>query len=152
MNSRAGFGLAIAVAMGACDPVATTTTPTTTPSPAPQPEQPDADPAIELAGAVWMSPECGERTYARTLELAADGTFVVRDLVSPCPEGATCVWSGIVERRGTYTATNDGIALVLADDTKGPGAKPLPTTLGRDATGAPTERGAGGVTCFYGRG
>ena len=42
---------------------------------------------------------------------AADGTFEKRDLVSPCPAGATCFWSGIVTNSGTWNIASSEIEL-----------------------------------------
>jgi len=59
---------------------------------------------------VWESPACDARTYARRLELRADQTFTAEDFVSPCPEGAQCVWSGIETRKGEW---QKGAKLIL---------------------------------------
>ena len=50
-------------------------------------------------------------------------------MVSPCPPGRTCVWSGIVTRTGTYTLKGDKI-LLEPDPNNERGGEPLPTTLG----------------------
>lgn len=46
--------------------------------------------------------------------LAGDGTLRVSDAVSPCPEGATCFWSGIVTRSGTWRLDGDLLQLAYA--------------------------------------
>jgi hypothetical protein len=103
-----------------------------------------------LAGS-WTSASCGERKYVRQIELAADGTFSAADLVSPCPPGAACVWSGIVYRRGTYSVAGGTVTLTPAA-AGGPQGKPFPATLGLDpATGAPFEADGNGATCPYER-
>lgn len=142
----------LAVLVTACDP-APTGQPTNPPSTGGEPTTggEPAPTAAPLHGAPWQSPTCGERTYPRTIELREDGSFLARDLVSPCPEGATCVWSGIVERAGTYAATADLITLVLAGNEPAPAAKALPTELQREASGAPAEVDAGGARCVYAR-
>lgn len=140
----------LVAAVTACDP-APTQPPVTTAIPT-EPTPPD-EPATPppLHGAPWESASCGERTYPRTLELREDGSFLARDLVSPCPEGATCVWSGIVERAGTYTASADRITLVRAGNEPAPAAKALPDALQREPSGAPAEVDAGGARCVYTR-
>lgn len=50
----------------------------------------------------WKSLPCSGRDYVRELNLYQDGTYEARDLVSPCPEGATCIWSGIEVHKGTW--------------------------------------------------
>lgn len=97
----------------------------------------------------WVSDGCGERAYPRELTLAPGGTFTARDLVSPCPAGKTCVWSGIVARSGTWKL--DGARVTLApegDDGKKPGA-PFATELelGPDSL---VEAGSG-PPCAYRR-
>jgi hypothetical protein len=106
-------------------------------------------PAGSLLG-TWMSPSCGERKYARQIDFADGGTFSSADLVSPCPPNARCVWSGIVNRRGTYSVSGGKIALTATGG--GPQGKPLPESLGLDpATGAPFETDSTGKTCAYER-
>lgn len=74
------------------------------------------------AAAGWYrDAACGDRSFAREIELG-DGTYQGRDLVSPCPMGATCMWSGIVEFKGTWT--RDGDALVLTETSAVPQAGP----------------------------
>lgn len=94
----------------------------------------------------WVSPSCGARTYPRELELFADGRFVSRDLVSPCPPGVSCVWSGVVERSGRFTVAGARLALVVEKGEAARGGQALPDSLGLDG-GAPVE----GATCVYGR-
>lgn len=117
------------------------------PEPAPQPApEPDPEPTGSLTGD-WSSPSCGERTYPRELKLSEDGTWTARDLVSPCPPDVQCVWSGIVESHGTWTA--DGDAVTLTEETTDERARPRPTRL------EPAEGGAMSVepdgSCLYTR-
>lgn len=114
---------------------------------APAPAQLPAEP--DLAGS-WSSAGCGGRAYERRIELRADGTFSAEDLVSPCPPGARCVWSGVVVRRGTWKMQKAAIALTAEPVTgPAPGA-PFPTELAIDA-GAPVEMGSAGARCAYQR-
>ena len=69
--------------------------------------------AVELAG-TWSSASCGPRTYAREMVLLDGGTYVRVDLVSPCPPGAKCVWSGILSYRGSWAF--DGTAIALSGE------------------------------------
>jgi|GEM_PF-2858098 len=40
-----------------------------------------------------------------------DGTFIKTDLISPCPEGVACVWSGVVTNHGTWSMTGGSVSL-----------------------------------------
>lgn len=73
----------------------------------------------------WSSPSCGGRAWERRLEILAEGRFRGQDRVSPCPEGTTCIWSGVVERAGTWRI--DAGQLILALDQPGtmPVAEPM---------------------------
>ncbi len=111
--------------------------------PAPEPEPP---PAPTTFVGSWSSASCGDRTYERQLKVATDGTWAAMDLVSPCPPGAMCVWSGIVPTNGTWAA--DGEAITLAFDGALPAqVKALPTRLALVPDGllAAVE----GETCEY---
>jgi hypothetical protein len=60
----------------------------------------------------WVSASCGERTYERRISFYNDRrTFEGQDLVSPCPEGTQCVWSGIVNFNGRWWPTDTGVGL-----------------------------------------
>jgi hypothetical protein len=59
----------------------------------------------DLAG-TWLSGRCSDRKYRRELILSSDNSFTATDYVSPCPPGKTCVWSGIVNRSGTWSMQN----------------------------------------------
>lgn len=76
----------------------------------------------------WSSASCGERTYGRNLELKADGSVAIEERISPCPEGARCITSGIWPVSGTWTATGQVATLTLAPP-DGPRFVELPTTL-----------------------
>ncbi|MCK6570521.1 hypothetical protein L6V77_05335, partial [Myxococcota bacterium] len=58
------------------------------------------------------------------LTLSADGTWQGQDRVSPCPPDATCMWSGIVEHRGTWQATELAGAVRLQIDQSQPSQAP----------------------------
>jgi hypothetical protein len=150
MLARLRRSALVLVLVGGCDS-GTTQAPSEPAAPVgPAPADPvPSVPTQALEARLWTSASCADRAYPRTLAFAGDGTFVARDLVSPCPEGAQCVWSGIVERKGTYTATADRIALALQGNEPAPAAKALPTELRREASGAPAEVDAGGTRCVY---
>lgn len=76
--------------------------PKSAPVAAPMGPEPVDPMAAASAAGDWSSESCGARTYERRLHLKADGYFTAEDLVSPCPEGAQCVWSGIETRRGKW--------------------------------------------------
>lgn len=72
------------------------------------------DPAPALAEAVvgtWENSSCGDREYLRRIVFSKNGTFAAVDAVSPCPPGAMCVWSGIINWHGTYAIQGDVIAI-----------------------------------------
>jgi hypothetical protein len=98
----------------------------------------------------WASPSCGARGYERVLVLR-DGGFQASDRVSPCPPGARCAWSGIVQRGGVYRLEGETVSLSLANGVRedGPGA-PLPSQL-RFEAGVLSEAGPEGARCAYAR-
>jgi len=52
---------------------------------------------------IWQSDSCGDaRTYVRAIAVDDNGMWRSRDMVSPCPPGTQCMWSGIVEANGTW--------------------------------------------------
>ncbi len=63
----------------------------------------------------WVSTSCGERTYERRISFFGEPsdrrTFEGQDRVSPCPEGAQCIWSGIVAFNGRWWSTDTGVGL-----------------------------------------
>jgi len=99
----------------------------------------------------WVSQPCGDRKYPRQLNLDADGTFIMTDLISPCPPGAKCIWSGVVARKGTWSVTGSRADLVY--DPAGSAASngkgtPAPAVLQWDADKkAPAES----TECVYAR-
>lgn len=129
----------------------TTTAPPQADGPAPAPATASPNAAPVVAGR-WSSPSCGPRSYERLITLEAGGTFTAEDRVSPCPRGVSCVWSGIVLRRGTYSISGEGIRAVLlaTDGGAGPG-QGLPTTLVIDGAGALVEVLPEGDRCVYTR-
>ena len=105
------------------------------------------DPA--LVG-TWKSASCGDRGYERTITFGVDGTFQAADRVSPCPPKVQCVWSGIVNRNGSYARSGNTVTLRV-EGTPGKQGKPVPETLTLDpTTSAPAEQGSGGL-CVYTR-
>jgi len=98
----------------------------------------------------WLSPSCGERTYARLLTFEPDGRFTAEDRVAPCPAGAQCVWSGVVYRSGTFSIEGETVHLQTEQPSRnGPGV-PLPEQF--TLADGLVERGAGDagpVDCAY---
>ncbi len=73
----------------------------------------------------YESPHCGDRKYLR--EVTFDATnFTATDLVSPCPANVDCVWSGIVNRKGTYAVAGSRLELTMESETTGPGVLAFP--------------------------
>lgn len=95
------------------------------------------DPAPEAAGraVTWASAPCTGRHYPRKILLQPGGTFHAWDLVSPCPPNARCVWSGIVERSGTWRLEDDVLHLVVERSGTAPGPFPFPDRLLRTQAG-----------------
>ena len=97
----------------------------------------------------WESASCGNRAYPRRITFAEAASFTAEDLVSPCPKGTTCIWSGIINRQGTYRVEKDTITLTVAKTSSGPAKVEFPTTLTLDSSRAPVETGSDGKPCAY---
>ena len=115
-------------------------------SPAQAPAQPaEARPGADSTGmllpSVWASPACDGRSYERQISFE-EGRFRATDLVSPCPPGVTCVWSGIIHRRGSWTLDGQQLRLIPdADDAAAAQASrfPLPAQLWLSTVGTLSE-------------
>lgn len=83
---------------------------------------------------LWTSASCGDRAYPRELTLAQGGTYSGRDLVSPCPEGTTCIWSGIIDFSGGWAQAHDLVTLSESTATPGPGTA-RPKTVRYESAG-----------------
>ncbi len=94
----------------------------------------------------WTSSSCEARTYPRILRFGPS-EVQLEDRISPCPEGVTCVWSGVVHRQGTWQADGTRIQLTWTGEADPRMAMPAPTefVLQDDAHGR-TEAG-----CAYRR-
>ncbi len=97
------------------------------------------------------SASCGARTYTRRITFAEAATFIAEELVSPCPKGVSCVWSGIIIRQGTYKVEKDTISLTVGKTSSGPAKTELPPSLSLDGSRAPVETGDDGKPCVYKR-
>ena len=82
-------------------------------------------------------------TAAPSTELSA------QDLVSPCPPGARCVWSGILARAGTFSLAGSTVTLTVTEGADSKPGSPLPATM--TFTGGALSESAGGATCAYQR-
>lgn len=58
-------------------------------------------PGIVFTGE-WTSKDCPGRTYPRNIVINEDHTYAAVDLVSPCPAGTQCAWSGLVGFAGIW--------------------------------------------------
>ncbi len=126
-------------------------------TPAPQPSAstpPPAPPAPTTEAWVgpWKSASCGARKYVRTLTLAADGSVTGQDLISPCPKGVDCVWSGIVDWKGTYEKTDATIKLDVTINGGPKGKLTLPAELTWDDTAKSVGEKNGSDSCAYEKG
>jgi hypothetical protein len=89
----------------------------------------------------WSSPACATREYERQIRFEGD-RFHAKDLVAPCPPGTLCVWSGIIDRSGSFSL--DRKQLRLLPDTDAPASPqaskfPLPQQLWLAADSTLTE-------------
>ena len=131
--------------------VATPPAPTVTAvptAPTPVPSTPPATGSASLLG-TWESASCGDRAYPRQITFADATTFSAEDLVSPCPKGTACIWSGILNTQGTYTVEKDVITLRVQKASTGPKKIQFPATLTLDASRTPIESGSDGKPCPY---
>lgn len=95
----------------------------------------------------WTSPSCGGRAYARNIRFEVDGSYATIDLVSPCPPGTHCVWSGMVGYGGTWVLSDPKIlSLREIGAPAGPGS-PHPSQFTADMKGNLIES-----TCIYQKG
>lgn len=138
----------------AVTPVATApATPTTIPTVAPTATAPASIPgttpaAGSLAG-TWESASCGSRAYSRRITFSEPASFTAEDLVSPCPKGTTCVWSGIINRSGSYKTQKDIVTLTVSKTGNGPAKTQFPASLTLDAAHGLVEAGSDGKPCAY---
>lgn len=133
----------------------TVTLPTTTMAPATEPTiaAPTAAPSATAPAAggkltgTWSSAACGDaRKYAREITFHADGRFDATDLVSPCPPDARCVWSGLLNRSGTYATSGSTVKLTTGPASNKAGA-PFPEDLAFE--GGVVSENAASARCAY---
>ncbi|MFH1465683.1 MAG: hypothetical protein ABIO70_14955 [Pseudomonadota bacterium] len=132
------------------------------PEPAASPTIAEAEPPVAAAPALdgrglpvpsaWASAACEGRAFERQIRFT-EGRFAAKDLVAPCPPGTLCVWSGIIDRAGTWTVERRQLRLVQDPDPRSgepPQATqyPLPATLWLADDGSLTEDGG---SCPYAR-
>jgi hypothetical protein len=140
-----------AVTPVATAPAAPTTMPTVAPTAAAPTSIPGATPTAgptTLLG-TWESASCGARAYPRHLTFADATAFSAEDLVSPCPKGTQCIWSGIINRTGTYKTQKDIVTLTVSKTTTGPAKTQFPPSLTLDSNHALIEAGSDGKPCAY---
>jgi hypothetical protein len=131
-------------------PVAAPAAPST-----PPPAAPDAPPSAENPASVstllgrtpgvhfvgdWTSPPCGGRGYARNLHFDVDQGYAGVDLVSPCPVGTTCAWSGLIGYAGLWAQEGDKLKLREIGGATTPGS-PHPTEFISTVEGNLVENG-----------
>jgi hypothetical protein len=93
----------------------------------------------------WTSKGCPSRSFPRNIHFEQGGTYAGIDLVSPCPVGTQCAWSGIVSYQGIWMQQGQTIEL---RDIGGTGERgPHPTSFRADDKGFLVESG-----CNYERG
>jgi len=109
------------------------------PPPTTQPPIPTPAPKGGPLSGTWKSAFCGDRAYEREITFFSNGHFAGRDYVAPCPPNTLCVWSGIIEWKGTYTVGEGRISLVLDPNPGGRQDSRQPTSLDLGADGVPAE-------------
>lgn len=100
-----------------------------------------AEPGRFPLPSTWASPACEGREYERQISFTGD-RFAAKDLVAPCPPGTQCVWSGIIDRVGSFSLARQQLRLLPdADAPASPQASkfPLPQHLWLGADGTLTE-------------
>jgi hypothetical protein len=97
-------------------------------------------PGIKFTDMDWTSASCDSRKYARNLRIESDNTYAGVDLVSPCPEGTQCVWSGLVGFAGIWKQEDRKL---LLREIGGPIAQgsPHPTEIISTVDGTLVENG-----------
>ena len=119
-------------------PVEPATPPTEPPPPAEQmiapteepagTDKPISEPRSPVGG--WLSEGCGDRTYARYIEIKDGAAFSGEERISPCPEGANCMWSGIHTFTGTWSLAEESLTFeVTKTSAQGEEAAVWPTML-----------------------
>lgn len=103
-------------------------------------EQPEAETqAIEAPHAEFVgthsSPECGDRAYPRHIVLKDNMTYTLTDLVSPCPPGGMCAWSGVVTVNGSWSVEGPMVHFVEGKVDNGEQGAERPATLKLGQTG-----------------
>lgn len=92
-------------------------------------------PHAEFVG-THSSPECGEaRAYPRHIVLKEDMRYTLTDLVSPCPPGGMCAWSGVVSASGTWSVEGPMVRFVEGKAENGDKGAARPETLTLGQTG-----------------
>jgi hypothetical protein len=102
-------------------------------------------PGVQYEGS-WTSAGCASRTFARNITLWSDGEYAGIDLISPCPAGTTCAWSGLVTYAGIWKQEGDTLQLREIGAPFKPGA-PHPTEFRATTDGKLVEN-----DCFYEKG
>lgn len=102
---------------------------------APEVPETPAAPHTSFVG-THSSPECGEeRKYPRHIVLSEDMSYTLTDLVSPCPPGGMCAWSGVVTAKGTWTAEGPMVLFTEGKTDNPDMGAPRPEKLTRGQTG-----------------
>jgi hypothetical protein len=138
-----------AVTPVATPPAAPTGIPTVAPTATAPATIPGTTPAAGSLAGTWESASCGSRAYARRITFSEPASFTAEDLVSPCPKGTTCVWSGIINRSGSYKTQKDIVTLTVSKTGSGPAKTAFPASLTLDGAHGLVEAGSDGKPCAY---
>lgn len=95
----------------------------------------------------WTSPPCGGRNYARNVRFESDQEYAVIELISPCPVGTTCVWSGLATFAGLWDQQGPKLIVQEIGMTKNVPGGPHPVLFEATDDGRLVENG-----CFYTKG
>jgi len=101
----------------------------------------------------WVGGRCSDRDYRREIRFDADYSFSAIDWVAPCPRGKACIWSGIVNRSGTWELYREHDISLEPTSRETRQGKPLATNLHYDVhSGTLHEATPGSVLdCIYER-
>lgn len=94
----------------------------------------------------WTSAACAGRAYARNLHIEAHQEYAGVDLVSPCPKGTQCMWSGMVGFAGVWVMEGKKLQLREIGGATVPGGA-HPTLIEATMEGKLVENG-----CVYEKG
>jgi hypothetical protein len=95
----------------------------------------------------WTSPPCDGRSYARNVTFYPNQEYAVMELVSPCPVGTQCMWSGLGTFAGLWGQDGKKLRVQEISMTGNSPGGPHPVYFEATDDGRLAENG-----CFYTKG